>query len=141
MPNLLDRFNRQVTGSATKLYDYLPKIISSGDFKRVREIDVIINSWNNILITARGTFLHDPEFGSDLPYLVFEPVDDETVDQIKAEVIERIRTYDDRATISSIEVTLKSNKKGFSLNLEVEYEGDTGELSVSFDDSTVVTKS
>lgn len=137
MSNLLDRFNKQVIGSATRIYDYLPKIIASGDFKRIREIDVIINSWNNILITPRGSFLHDPEFGSDLPLLVFEPTDEETVDRIKTEVVERIRTYDDRATIEDIEVLLKPNRKGFSINLQVEYEGEIESLSVSFDDSTV----
>jgi len=138
MANLLDRFRKNTIGSATTIFDYLPRITASGDFKRVREIDVIINSWNNILITPRRSFIFDPEFGSDLPLMVFEPVDDETVDRIKTEIVDRIRAYDDRATIQNIEVKLKANRKGFVVNVDVEYKGDIGTLSASFDDSTVL---
>ena len=42
MANLLDRFNKQVIGSDVIIYDYLAKIIASGDFKRIRDIDVIL---------------------------------------------------------------------------------------------------
>lgn len=137
MGNLLSRFNKEVIGSDDRIYDYLPKITSTGDFKRVRDIDVIITSWNNILVTPRRTYIFDPEYGSDLHKLIFEPVDDTTVDRIKTEVVTRIRTYDDRATIEETEVLLNSNRKGFTVNLFVEYEGETGTLSVSFDDTTL----
>lgn len=138
MANLLDRFNKQVVGSDGKIYDYLPKITASGEFKRIKDIDVIISSWNNILLTPRGSFLFDPEYGSDLHKLIFEPVDDTTVERIKSEVATRLILYDNRATIINTEITLKPNGKGFQLNIQVEYDGDTGSLSISFDDSTVL---
>jgi phage baseplate assembly protein W len=137
MANLLSRFNKEVIGSDDKLYDYIPKISAKGDFKRVRDIDVIITSWNNILMTPRRTYIFDPEYGSDLHRLLFEPVDDSTVERIRTEVETRIRTYDDRANITEIEVLLNSNQKGYTVNVFVEYEGETGTLSVKFDDSTV----
>ena len=62
MANLLSRFNKQVIGSDVYIYDYLPKITATGDFKRVRDIDVIISSWNNILTTQRRTYFFDPEY-------------------------------------------------------------------------------
>lgn len=138
MANLLSRFNKEVIGSDDKLYDYLSKITSKGDFKRVKDIDVIITSWNNILMTPRRTYIFDPEYGSDLHEIIFEPVDDSTVERIKTEVETRIRTYDDRATIEEIEVLLNANGKGFTVNVFIEYEGETSTLSVKFDDSTVV---
>lgn len=137
MANLLSRFNKEVIGSDDKLYDYLPKIDAKGDFKRVRDIDVIITSWNNILMTPRRTYIFDPDYGSDLHEIIFDPVDDTTVERIKTEVETRIRTYDDRATIDDIEVLLNANGKGFTVNLFIEYEGETGSLSVKFDDSTI----
>lgn len=140
MANLLDRFNKQVIGSSATIYDYLAKVIASGDFKRIRDIDVIISSWNNILLTARRTFLHDPQYGSDLHRMVFEPADDTTVERIKTEVEDRIKAYDDRATIEDIAVTLMSNGKGFSVKILVSYEGDTGSLSIKFDDTTVLAQ-
>ena len=45
--------------------------------------------------------------------------------------------YDNRATIEDIEIILNSTKKGYTVNVFVEYEGETGTLSVKFDDSTV----
>lgn len=138
MANLLSRFNKEVIGSDDRLYDYVAKITAAGDFKRVKDIDVIITSWNNILMTPRRTYLFDPEYGSDLHRILFEPVDDTTIERIKTEVETRIRLYDDRATIEDIEVILNATKKGYTVNVLVEYEGETGTLSVKFDDSTVV---
>ena len=138
MANLLSRFNKEVIGSDDTLYDYLAKITAKGDFKRVKDLNVIITSWNNILMTPRRTYVMDPEYGSDLHRVLFEPVDETTVERIKTEVETRLRLYDDRAVIEDIEVLLNSRGRGFTVNVFVEYEGDTGTLSVKFDDSTVV---
>jgi phage baseplate assembly protein W len=136
MANLLDRFRKEVTGSDNRLQDFLPKITSAGDFQKIYDINVIIASWNNILVTPRRTHLHDPEYGSDLHKMVFEPVDDQTVDAIKTEIEDRIQRYDDRARIESIEVRLISGRKGFEVDVYVDYGGDIGTLSLRFDDST-----
>ena len=69
---------------------------------------------------------------------MFDPVDESTVERIKTEVVSRIRAYDDRAKIDGVEVLLNSNRKGFTVNVFVDYDGETGTLSVKFDDSTVV---
>ena len=140
MANLLKRFNKQVIGSNGRIYDFTSKITASGDFKRLEDLNVIISSWNNILLTRKRTYLHDPEFGSDLYLLLFEPADDTTVERIKNEIQDSLMTYDSRATIDNIEVLLNTNKKGFQLNIDVTYEGTSGTLSVSFDDSTVLAQ-
>ena len=138
MANLLRRFNHEVIGSDDKIYDYLPKITAVGDFKRVDDLNAILASWNNILMTPRRTYLMDPEYGSDLHKMLFEPVDDTTVGRIKTEVETRLRLYDDRAGIEDVEVILNSNRKGFTVNVFVDYKGEVGTLTVKFDDSTVV---
>jgi phage baseplate assembly protein W len=140
MANILKRFQKQVVGSDGKIFDYLAKITAKGDFKRIQDLNVIITSWNNILMTPKRTYLHDPEYGSNLHLLLFEPSDDATVDRIKNELQESLMTYDDRAIIEDIEVIIKPNNKGYTLNILVEYEGETGTLSVSFDDSTVIAQ-
>lgn len=140
MANLLKRFNKEVIGSNGKIYDYTAKITASGDFKRLENLNVIISSWNNILLTRKRTYLHDPEYGSDLYLLLYEPADDTTVERLKNEVEDSLMTYDSRATIENIEVLLTPNGKGFQLNIDVTYEGATGVLSVSFDDSTVLAQ-
>ena len=136
MANLLDRFRTQVIGSENSLRDYLSVIASIGDFKRIDDINVIINSWNNILLTPRGSYLHDPEFGSDLYKYVFEPSDDSTVEGIKREVIDRISLYDDRASIEDVNVNISNNGKRISLSILINYQGEKGTLDVKFDDTT-----
>ena len=136
MANLLDRFNREVIGSESLVRDYLPLISSIGDFKRINGLNVILNSWNNILLTPRGTYIHDPEFGSDLYKYVFEPSDETTVEGIKREIIDRILTYDDRATIDNVQVTVQNNGKRFDVKIYANYQGEIGTLDVKFDDTT-----
>ncbi len=136
MANLLDRFKTQVIGSQEKLRDYLSVIASIGDFKRIDDLNVIINSWNNILLTPRGTYLHDPEFGSDLYKYVFEPADSATVESVKNEVVDAISLYDDRATIEDVQVELSNNGKRMTVRLFINYQGEKGTLDVKFDDTT-----
>jgi phage baseplate assembly protein W len=136
MANLLDRFFDQVIGSATKLRDYIAIISSRGDFKRIEDLSVILTSWNNILLTPRRTYILDPEFGSDLYKYVFEPADEDTIEGIRNEVIERISFYDNRARIVSVDVQILSSGKGYTLDIVADYNGQSGSLTVSFDDTT-----
>ena len=135
MANLLDRFNKNVIGSKGYIFDYTSVIISTGDFKRLSDLDVILNSWTNILLTPTRTYDHDPEYGCDLYKMVFEPADDITMEKIKHEIETKLYTYDDRATISEIDVVSLNNKKGFNVNIKVEYNEIEGELEVIIDES------
>jgi len=137
MANILERFVKEVRGSDTQPHDFIPYISSIGDFKRIRDIDVILNSWNNILITPLGSYIADPNFGSNLFKLIFEPADAGTVESIKSEVQTRIQNYDTRGEILNITVVMLPNKKGFNVNVECGFEGERGEISVKFDDTTV----
>lgn len=137
MANILDRFIKSAQGTDVQPHDFIPYISSIGDFKRIRNIDVILNSWNNILLTPLGSYLADPNFGSNLFKLIFEPADQGTIEAIKSEVETRIRNYDARGEILDVRVTLLPNKKGFNVNVECGFRGERGEISVKFDDSTV----
>ena len=134
MANLLDRFNKEVTGSRGKIADYLAKVSPKGDFTRTTNINVILTSWNNILLTPKRSYIWDPDYGSDLYKMVFEPADNETVEKIKDEVATQIMIYDDRAKITNIDVTFLSNLKGFNVSLDVNYMGEESELSLTLDE-------
>jgi len=137
MANLLERFVKSARGTDVQPHDFIPYIASIGDFKRIRNIDVILNSWNNILLTPLGSYIADPNFGSNLYRLIFEPADAGTVESIKDEVQMRILNYDTRGEILGISVVLLPNKKGFNVNIECGFKGERGEISIKFDDSTV----
>jgi len=136
MANLLNRFNQAVVGSESKLGDYKSIISNKGDFKRIQDIHVILNSWNNILVTPKRSYMFDPEYGSNLYKLVFEPADEKTQEQIVNEVVNVIRRYDDRAKINDVSVAFLPNRKGFNVAIDVEYEGDTKQLEIILDEDT-----
>jgi len=136
MPNLLNRFFGQVIGSDKSIKDYIAKISSRGDFKRIQDLNVILTSWNNILLTPRRSYILDPEFGSDLYKYVFDPADENTIESIRNEVIERIAYYDNRATLEEVQVRIMASGKGYVLDLIADYEGQRGTLTVTFDDTT-----
>lgn len=130
MANLLDRFKNSVIGSDDKIRDYLPNIEAKGDFQSTVDLNVIINSWRNILLTPRRNYPYDPEYGSDLYKMVFDPLDEVTVQRIEDEVYLSIERYDNRAFIEDIDIKYLKFEKGVSLDIYVDYKGDKGILSV-----------
>ena len=137
MANLLNRFFDQVIGSSEKIRDYIALISSRGDFQRIEDLNVILTSWNNILLTPRRTYILDPEFGSDLYKYVFEPADSVTMESIRYEVKTSIMNYDDRAKIMNISIIFLNNKKGYIVDCEVLYEGNRGSFNTTIDEATI----
>ena len=135
MTSLFDKFNKNTIGSGGRITDYTSKILSTGDFARVTDIEVILTSWNTILLTPKRSYQWDPEFGSDLHKMVFEPADLETASKIKDEVVSRLQMYDDRAQITDVNVSFLKNKKGFNIVLNVAYMGEQSELQLTVDES------
>ena len=86
MTNFLDRFNKLAIGSSGTISDQIAKISPSGDFARINNIEVILASWSNILQTPENTYTFDPEYGSKLYKMIFEPADEHTIQIIKDEI-------------------------------------------------------
>lgn len=133
MADILEKFQKEVIGSKGKVFDYISRINSSGDFDRLSGISAIINHWRNILLTPIGSYDHDPTFGSELYKYVFEQVDAKTASMIKNEILYRLTSYDNRATISNVSIGLLPNRKGFSINLEVKFGDEIGDLDLDLD--------
>ncbi len=136
MANLLDRFNEIAIGSRGSIADYSSVIGSSGDFTRVTNFKTILLSWNNILFTPTRSYNEDPEYGCDLYKLIFDPADKITEDKIKNEIITKLLRYDDRATISKIQISFLTNKKGFNVDIQVKYKGIKEKLQITIDESS-----
>jgi len=131
MANLLKRFNKSARGTGETDVDFLAKISPRGDFERITNINTILNSWNNILLTPRGSYPYDPDYGSNLYQLIFEPLDDATAERIEREVVVSLQRFDNRAELDNISISYLKNAKGFKLDMTVNYQGETADLSVS----------
>ncbi|GAG24357.1 unnamed protein product, partial [marine sediment metagenome] len=90
---------------------------------------------NNILLTPKRSYLFDPEYGSDLYKMVFEPADAQTAETIKNEVTGSIIRYDDRAIIQDVAVAFFNQGKGFSITIQVDYQGESAELNIGIDET------
>jgi len=135
MANRLSRFNKYAIGSKGKISDFTARVAASGDFVRVEDIETILSSWNNILLTPTRSYNFDPEFGSELYKYVFEPADEVTAAAISEEVEFRLSLYDDRAVVNSVDVAFLSNLKGFTVSIYAEYDGEEASLSAVIDET------
>lgn len=136
MANLIDRFKTQVIGSAGKIFDYLPVITPSGDFKRVSDIDVLINSYSVILQTPSRTYDHDPEFGCDLRRFIFEPADGITRMEIDNVIRNQLFALEPRAQLKTFDVTYYKDGKGFLLTIVVSYNKQEKQVAVPITSGT-----
>ena len=130
MTNILEKFQKNIIGSRSKITDYVPTITSAGDFSRVSDVQAILSSWNNILLTQTRTYVGNPEYGSDLYKYVFEPADEITAESIKEEIQYRLMLYDDRAEVTNIEVSYMNDGHGFVVDIDLQYKGEPGTISI-----------
>ena len=135
MSNLLTRFIQNTVGTQHADTDYKPKINASGDFTKTIGIETIINSWNTILMIPTRTYPFDPEFGCDLYQRVFDPSDIFTQEQVKDAIQAQLFGNDDRAQIENIDVKFLRNKKGFSVDITVSYQGYKENIKAVIDES------
>lgn len=60
-----------------------------------------------LLETKKGTLIGDPNFGSDLCDLLYEPANNLTANEIRQEIAETIETYYTNVSIQSVDVTFR----------------------------------
>lgn len=138
MANILDKFKTGIVGSNDKLADYDCVISPSGDFTRITGVNVIVKSWINILKTPVGTYDHDPEYGCDLYKYVFEPVDEVTKERIEQVIYDQLFRYEDRGKLKNVNVLFYKNRKGFRVDMTVDYEGQEKEVTIDFDEQSIL---
>jgi len=134
MASTLEKFKSNTVGSQGRILDFTPVIASSGAFSIIKDFDVILNSWNNILLTKTRTYMSNPEYGSDLYKYIFEPADEVTIEGIKEEIRFRLMKYDNRAYITNIDVAFMADGHGFILSIGVEYEDSNETLNTAIYD-------
>jgi len=82
--------------------------------------DVLKTSILMILLTNPGERVMLPEFGSGIMNLLFDPLDSETVAQIKARIAEAIAMWDDR--IAFVDFQVRINESNHQLECKVVFQ-------------------
>jgi phage baseplate assembly protein W len=67
--------------------------------------DQVKSNLINLLLTYKGERILNPEFGADLPRLLFEPIDDKLIKKIQDQIISNVSVYVPEVILTNIEVT------------------------------------
>jgi len=134
----IEKFFKEVPGSKSEIRDMDAKITQSGDYQGIRGVDVIIRSISRLLLIPTNTYIFDPELGTGLYKYIFEPADMVTKSAIEQVVAQAIHRYENRAKID-YKVLFFKNRKGFRIDLYIEYEGQKRSVSVDINDSMLKT--
>ena len=82
------------------------------------DVEVIFTSMVNILTTPKGTLPYDPEFGSHVPDLVFEPNDEITRSLIRYYTRKDLEEQDPRVNILAVRTDI-SDSEPYTVNITV----------------------
>ena len=69
-------------------------------------IDQVKSNIRNLLLTMKGERLMQPSFGSDLMNIIFEPINDNTIDRIKISIKEALDEWLPFVTIVDFNVEI-----------------------------------
>lgn len=84
------------------------------------DIKLVERNLLNHIFTKKRTRLMMPNFGTDIPNLIFEPLDDETIEAIRSD-IESVVKYDPRVRLVTLTVEPNYDTNSVIVNLVLQY--------------------
>jgi phage baseplate assembly protein W len=100
----------------------LPDNASVGDWvlNGGSDIQVIASDLKNLLLTQKGERLMNPDFGTQIHTLVFEPDTSVLEAQVQQEVTQAISKFEPRVNIISIATERLPNQRQLNVNIQVQ---------------------
>jgi phage baseplate assembly protein W len=80
--------------------------------------DQIKSNLINLLLTYKGERIENPEFGADLPRLLFEPISDNTFYKIENQILTNVGIYIPEITILNIEINPDTDNNTILIKIE-----------------------
>lgn len=114
--NGYDDFLKSIPSSKYDIKDIDVVLSPSGDFRQLKNENATLKRIYNHLLTKKGTYIFDPEYGADILQYLFEPADNSTYDRITntvSNVVDQNKGNED----ISFEVLFMKNGKGFVINM------------------------
>jgi phage baseplate assembly protein W len=72
----------------------------------------------NLLLTYKGERIENPEFGADLPRLLFEPISEDTFFKIQSQILTNVGIYIPEVTILNIEINPDTDRNTILIKIE-----------------------
>jgi phage baseplate assembly protein W len=80
--------------------------------------DQIKSNLINLLLTYKGERIENPEFGADLPRLLFEPISDNTFYKIENQILTNVGIYIPEITVLNIEINPDTDNNTILIKIE-----------------------
>lgn len=87
---------------------------------RLSDVDIVKRDLLNHIYTRRGERLMMPTFGTTIPDLVFEPLDDQTVNEVRAQ-LSYVFNYDPRVQVIDMSVFAVPDLNGIIASAVLQY--------------------
>ena len=84
----------------------------------VKNENAIKQAIKNLVLTRPGEKHFQPEMGSEVYTLLFEPLDDFTAETIQDEIINTINGNEDRVSLESVICEVDEERNGFEVEIE-----------------------
>ncbi len=106
----------------------------TGDLQVSKEDAAIKQSIVNLLMTVPGERPFQPQLGSSLSELLFDPLDYGVAALIKNEINDTVRKYEPRVNVVGLTVEPNFDDNAFDVNFEFEIRGreDVAPLQINF---------
>ena len=88
--------------------------------KHLTDLELAKQDLHNHFGIRKGEKWTNPEFGSNLPYYIFQPLDDATVALIEQDVIDVV-SYDPRFELTRREVRVQEDTRFVTVRIELLY--------------------
>lgn len=102
------------------------------DITIIKDIDAVKQSVKNLILTFRGERPFNPDLGSNIRALLFEPADDFTEFDLKEEIESTIRNHEPRVELTNVEVTLEADNNRFRVSIEFQMITSLQQASAEF---------
>jgi phage baseplate assembly protein W len=119
----------------TDLDPNLTRSMKTGDIINSKDDIAVRVAVKNLLSTAYGERLFQPEIGCSLRTLLFEPIDAVTTFELKDRVIQTIRNHEPRIDNLLVDVVAYPDENHYVVNIEysIVAVGSTDRLSVTLE--------
>jgi phage baseplate assembly protein W len=93
---------------------------SEGAFFQKNDIEIIKEGILNFIFTMKGERLYDADYGTEIPQMTFEQIDDTTLAKINSELV-RAFDYESRVSLLRCDVVANAEMQTIVANCQVLY--------------------
>ena len=98
-----------------------PKIhIEGSNTLKLTDIKLVERNIMNHIFTKKRTRLMMPDFGTTIPDMVFEPLDDDVIESVRSD-IERVIAYDPRVRLLALNTSPNYDVGSLAISVSLQY--------------------